>query len=66
MKKLHILADAGHTVNTDGKRVTMNNGVIFYEWQFNRAMLDHIISICKEKGIKQSFIKKNQPQLAFP
>ena len=50
-KHLWIL-DAGHGINTKGKRSPVwKDGSQLLEWEFNRAIVNRIAEKCKEKGI---------------
>lgn len=49
MKKINVLIDNGHGVNTPGKRSPKwPNGKQLFEWQFNRQVAKKLYDLCKQ------------------
>jgi N-acetylmuramoyl-L-alanine amidase len=49
----HILLDNGHAKSTAGKRSpVLDNGTVFYEWEFNRDIVARIAKGLDKLGIK--------------
>jgi N-acetylmuramoyl-L-alanine amidase len=46
-----VLFDAGHGIDTNGKKWTFKDGTKFEEWEFNRIICDKIKSKLNELGI---------------
>ena len=46
-----IILDNGHGYNTPGKRSPKYDGVILYEWEFNRDIVNRIIRMLQQEGI---------------
>ena len=55
MKELLILLNPGHGNNTPGKRWTFN-GITFYEWQYNRMIMNLVAKELDTLGIKYRII----------
>ena len=53
----HILLDNGHAKSTPGKRSpTLDNGDVFYEWEFNRDVVKRIAEGLDKLGIKYDIL----------
>ena len=55
MKELLILLNPGHGNDTPGKRWTFN-GITFYEWQYNRMVMNLVAKELDTLGIKYRII----------
>ncbi len=52
MNKYLWILDAGHGINTKGKRSPVwKDGSQLFEWEFNRAIVERIASKCNQLGI---------------